>query len=202
MIGRGTPRNISRIDRTSGPPVHGMSFGETAEAEPVTWRGEGCSPRGRVPPGGGEGRVAALGEGLADHFFALGPERLGAGRVEGVAADAAARIETLALRGRFGQVAVLAVEAADQVGRRYDARPAGGRRALRDGLPLESGPTAGLGRGGDVVDHRLDHPRVHMPAELGLDAARMDGGRAHATALVAAVEFHGEQDVRGLRAAV
>ena len=53
---------------------------------------------------------------------------------------------------------------------------------MRDRLPLEGRRAGSLVRLFDALDHVLDQLGRHVPAELGLDAARMHGGRADAFA--------------------
>ena len=99
-------------------------------------------------------------------------------------------------------MAILAIAAADRFGRRDDAGPDRGRRALRDGLPVEGGLRPAALAGVDLRDHRLDDRRRHVAAKLGLDAAGMHRRRAHAARFVAPVELDGEQDIGGLGAAI
>src|SRR5437868_4297032 len=90
---------------------------------------------------------------LPHHLLALGPERFRTVGVEGVGADAAAGGWVVV---GFGDVAVLAVLAADLVGSRDEAGPDAGGGALRDRLPAEGGGgSAGrLLRVLDALDHR------------------------------------------------
>ncbi len=83
------------------------------------------------------GRASEL---LADHLLAPGPKRLGAFRIERIGPHAAADIGAL---DEIGDVAVLAIAAADVFGRRDHRRPDRGGGALRHRLVAEGGQRAG-----------------------------------------------------------
>jgi hypothetical protein len=99
-------------------------------------------------------------------------------------------------------VAVLAIAAADGIGRRDCACPDRRRRALRNGLELEVRLARGACRCIDALDQLLDPLLADMAGELGLDAAGMDGGRPDSVPLMAAIELDREQDVGGLRPSI
>src|SRR4051812_38545875 len=115
--------------------------------------------------------TATASEALADHFLALGPQRLGVVGIERVRAHAAADGQVGTGVDSLRDVAVLAVVAADGIGGRNHASPDAGGGALRDGLPLE-GLGAGLTGGLQAVEQTLADLVAHVAAELGLDAAR------------------------------
>src|ERR1700761_5731162 len=142
-------------------------------------------------------------EGFADHLFALLPESFGILWVDGVTAHPFTDwVNHSAVRNYFADVAVLAVLRADLVRRGYEAGPDRGRGSLRDRLPLERRFAFCSELLVDLFDEVRQPRLVGVAAELGADAAGMDGCGAHSVGAVAAVEGDGEEDVCGLGATV
>src|SRR5271170_5388025 len=138
-------------------------------------------------------------EPFADHFLALRPQRLGAFGIKRIGLDPGP-LDGIGLDLRH--MAILAIVAPDLVRLVDRGRPHGRRCALRDGLEPEVRLARGAMGGVDPLDQRLGHLARQMAGKLGLNAARMDGRRADAARLVAAVEFDREQDIGRLRTAV
>jgi hypothetical protein len=102
----------------------------------------------------------------------------------------------------LGDVAILAVAAANSVGRRDGRRPHRGRGALRDGLPPERRQAGrGVGRV-DRGDQRFVIFSAIVALQLGLHRARMDSCRADIAIAIPPVEFHREEHACRLRAGI
>jgi hypothetical protein len=99
-------------------------------------------------------------------------------------------------------MAVLAVLPTDLVGGGDDSRPNRGCRTLRDALQLKRRLPRRC-----QLDVHLRHPRyqrrrIHMPAQLGVDAAWVNCSCAHATCPVTPIKLDGEEDVGRLGTSV
>jgi len=99
-------------------------------------------------------------------------------------------------------VAILAIASPRLLGFGDHGRPDRGCCPLRDGLE----PEWWLRRGHEVFVQLLDHTgspgRIEVPAQYGLDAARMHGRRPDTPRPMSAVELDREEDIRGLGTAV
>jgi hypothetical protein len=102
------------------------------------------------------------------------------------------------VRNNAPDVTILAIASADFIRRRHDGGPYGGGCPLRNALPLEGRLAFGGELLVDLLDHALQAAGVHVAAQLGVDAAWMDGRRANAAPAKALVEGHSEENVRGL----
>jgi hypothetical protein len=140
-------------------------------------------------------------EAFAHHLLALGPERLGVLRIEGVGSDPG----THRADQPFGDprhLAILAISAAELLGRGDEGGPDRSRRALRNRFPLKGRPSVGCQLGIDLRDDLVELVRRHMAAKLGLDPTWVQRDRPHPARLVSPVELHREQDVGGLGPAI
>src|ERR1700733_1917336 len=148
------------------------------------------------PPEGGS-------KGFEYHLLALFPERLRILGIQRISADPlAVGAELNAVRNDRADMAILAVASPDLLGGRGDGGPYGGRRALRDRLPLEQRLACRGELPVQLLDHLLLLGRMRVAADLRLNAAGVHGRGAHAAVAMPSVKPHGKQDVRSLRTAI
>jgi hypothetical protein len=153
---------------------------------------------------GGAGGGCGCGEGFADELFALFPEGGGVGWVEGVGANAFADGGDVfdGVAHRFCDVAIFAVFTANFGSVGCDCRPYRGRGALLKTLPLQRAFAFGFQTFVDLLDALFDKSQVGVAREFGFDDAGVHGSGANSTVAIAIVEFDGEENICGFRAAV
>src|SRR5258707_3386713 len=140
---------------------------------------------------------------LSNQFFTLSPKCLGGFGIECVGANAfVIDCQRLVLGDDLADVAVLAILSADLLSGRHKASPDRSGGSLRDRLVLKRLPAYCCGFFADPVDCRLQLSQVEMPAQLGLNASRMNGGGSNRAAAMVRVERNRKKDVGCRRAVV
>ncbi len=142
------------------------------------------------------GLDVAIVKGLADHFFALLPQRLSIGWVERIGSYSfGGDCDGDVVWNDVADMAVLAVAAANFIRWSNRGGPHGSRGALRNRLQSE-GCLALCGKLlVDLGDHRFKAAGIGVAGQFGPYTARMYGGGAHTAFTVPVIEGNGEENV-------